>query len=371
MKLTIFTPLYNRKKDVVHLYESLKRQTVFDFEWLVVDDGSTDNPEELFDGILSEDNSFEILFLWQPNGGKHRAWNRALCEARGEYFVVCDSDDWFTDVAIERVFRWLDEIRGKEELAGVAGLKEAPDGNLLLWKEEENGAINLYGGQPDFEEYLDAGFYDILPHGMRGDRCEIIKTEVLRKYPFPEYEGENFLTEGILYNRMIRDGIKLRWHKETLEICEYQEGGLTQSGLKKFIDNPKGYATYIREDTCSDEERNNSFYDYYLRLKGCLQIEEIAKNLGIEDSSFFEEMRKKRQADRQRELSLMEEVLNTRINLESAGMDLYQQMLPQLKQLLKQGLRNKSEGLFVFETSVDEAKKRIETEQRSIEDNNG
>lgn len=352
-KLTIFTPLYNRKKDIVNLYHSLQRQQNFDFEWVVIDDGSTDHPEELFDQILSEENPFEIVFLWQPNGGKHRAWNRALREARGEYFVVCDSDDWFLDDAIEKILSWLKDIEKEDGLSGVAGLKKAPDGNLLLWKEEENGTINLYGGRPDFEGCLDAGFYDILPHGMRGDRCEVIKTEVLRKYPFPEYEGENFVTEGVLYNRMIRDGIKLRWHTESLEICEYRKGGLTQSGLTKFIDNPKGYATYICEDTCSDEERANSFYDYYLRLKDRLSLEEILNNLGLEDVSFFEKMRRK-------ELQLMAEVLQTRENLEVADESLYRQMLPSLKALLKHGLRDKTEGEFLFAESISKAKEVLE-----------
>ncbi len=125
---------------------------------------------------------------------------------------------------------------------------------------------------------------------MRGDRCEVLRTEVLRHYPFPEYDGENFLTEGILYNRLIRDKVRIRWYDEPLEICEYRQGGLTQSGLQKFIDNPKGYATYIREDICSEEDRKGIFYDYYLRLKDRLSLKEIADNLGIGESDLLEKM---------------------------------------------------------------------------------
>lgn len=366
MKLTIFTPLYNRKKDIVNLYHSLRRQSDFDFEWLVIDDGSTDNPKELFGEILAEENPFEIVFLQQQNGGKHRAWNRALREARGEYFVVCDSDDWFTDDAVGKMTHWIDEITSESKLSGVAGLKESPEGQLLLWKEDGTGVIDLYGGAPDFSGTLDADFYEILTHGMRGDRCEILKTEVLRNYPFPEYEGENFLTEGILYNRMIRDGIKLRWHTDVLEICEYQTGGLTQSGVQKFIANPKGYATYIREDICSEEDRKEIFYDYYLRLMDRLPVEEIAENLGIDDISFFEEMRVKRFEDRKKELQLMEEVLQTRKNLEAAGEELYRQMLPQLQLLLQKGLRNKTEGIFLLKESVEKAEQMLADKRGSI-----
>ena len=367
MKLTIFTPLYNRREDVKRLYQSLLEQSVTDFEWLVIDDGSKDHPEEVFSEIMKENHDFEIVFLSQPNGGKHRAMNRAFREARGEYFVVCDSDDYFTTGAIDTIFTWLDEIQEETHLSGVAGLKISPDGELLLWDEREDGSICLYGGKPVFSEPVDANFFDILQYGMRGDRCEIFKTDVIRKYPLPEYEKENFATEGIMYNRMIRDDVKLRWYTKPLEVCEYMEGGLTQNGLQKFIDNPKGYALYIREDIGSEEEKENAFYDYYLRLKDRLSLKEIAENLGVQDLSFFDYMREKRQQERTQQLQLMKEVLNTRKNLQAAGEDLYHQMEPQLKSLLKKGLRHSNEGDFLFTDTLDEAERKlllIEHEER-------
>ena len=106
MKITVFTPTYNRAYIIENLYRSLQRQTVKDFEWLVIDDGSTDNTQELFDKWISEENAFPIRYYKQRNGGKCRAINRALDLAQGELFFTVDSDDYLTKDALEKVMRW-------------------------------------------------------------------------------------------------------------------------------------------------------------------------------------------------------------------------------------------------------------------------
>lgn len=61
---TIFTPTYNRGYTIHKVYECLKRQTFKNFEWLVVDDGSTDNTKELVDAWQKE-SPFAIRYIWQ------------------------------------------------------------------------------------------------------------------------------------------------------------------------------------------------------------------------------------------------------------------------------------------------------------------
>ncbi|MBQ7385547.1 MAG: glycosyltransferase family 2 protein [Ruminococcus sp.] len=77
-RITVFTPTYNRAYIISNLYNSIKKQTFKNFEWLVVDDGSTDNTEDLFKKWQHEDNDFVIRYYKTVNGGKHRAINRAL-----------------------------------------------------------------------------------------------------------------------------------------------------------------------------------------------------------------------------------------------------------------------------------------------------
>lgn len=92
MKITIFTALYNRKELLPRIYDSLKKQDRYDFEWLIVDDGSTDSPEELILPWIEQTDSFPIRFFQKENGGKHTATNLALKNAAGDFFLFLDSD---------------------------------------------------------------------------------------------------------------------------------------------------------------------------------------------------------------------------------------------------------------------------------------
>ena len=98
---TVFTPTYNRGHTLHRVYNSLRIQTCSDFEWLIMDDGSTDCTAELVKGWQAE-NHFPIRYYFQENQGKHFAWNRAAEIAFGEYFICADSDDEFTPDALQK-----------------------------------------------------------------------------------------------------------------------------------------------------------------------------------------------------------------------------------------------------------------------------
>jgi glycosyltransferase involved in cell wall biosynthesis len=88
---TVFTPTYNRSHTLHRVYDSLHAQTYRNFEWLVIDDGSTDGTAEMIES-WRRNADFPIRFFAQPHAGKHVAHNRALDEARGRFFIVLDSD---------------------------------------------------------------------------------------------------------------------------------------------------------------------------------------------------------------------------------------------------------------------------------------
>ena len=136
-KITLFTPTYNRAYVLETLYRSIQRQTFRDFEWIVVDDGSTDNTEDLVNSWMEEKNFFPIRYYKQANGGKCRAINWGLDLAEGELFFIMDSDDYLTDDAMETVVKWESTIAGKQGYCGVAGNRgsspiETP--NTHLWQ---------------------------------------------------------------------------------------------------------------------------------------------------------------------------------------------------------------------------------------------
>lgn len=233
--LTIFTPTYNRAYIIKTLYNSLKNQTCQDFEWIIVDDESTDNTEQL---IRTFENIGQgIQYVKQIHGGKHRAINKGVKLAKGDYFLIVDSDDYLTPNAVELIKMWIENLKEKDKkVCGVAGLRISSSG--YSW-----------GGIPNFEskEYIDATNLEREKYGLLGDKAEVYSVEILKKYPFPEYDGEYFLTEGVVWDSIAIDGYKIRWYNEPIYVCEYLNDGLTKTGANGrsgHLKNPKGYAKY-------------------------------------------------------------------------------------------------------------------------------
>lgn len=290
MKLSIITALYNRKEYLSRLYESLKRQESNDFEWLVVDDGSDDSPEELLLPWIDQEKSFPIRFFQKENGGKHTAANLALEEAAGDFFLFLDSDDYLTDHAVSLISQWIDQLPPDTEqnkLLGVAGQKINSAGAYLLWQTTTDGRQIPYGGTPVFDQTLTCTLTErSTRYHMRGDCCEVFRTDVLRQYPFPVFQGERFLAEDAVYSLLSRNGWLIEYHKEPLEVCEYQVQGLSFD-VEKFLRNPKGWGYVIRVMECSKDERIEREYDYFQRLRKALPWSEICENLGISDQDDF------------------------------------------------------------------------------------
>ncbi|MBS5431256.1 MAG: glycosyltransferase family 2 protein [Lachnospiraceae bacterium] len=239
MKITVFTPTYNRAYIIERLYRSLQRQTYTDFEWLVIDDGSSDNTEVLFEKWRKEERAFPIYYYKQENGGKCRAINRALDLAQGELFFTVDSDDYLTDDALEKIYKWESLLPKNEKFCGVAG-------NL--------GTSKVYTPNIPFkEEYLDKSMlerYTYSENGRKvlgGERAYVFYTNIHKKYRYPVFEGEKFMTEAVAWNRMAADGYIMRFYKDIIWIYEYREDGLTKTGNRLFINNPRGYGLWLRE----------------------------------------------------------------------------------------------------------------------------
>lgn len=230
--ITVFTPTYNRAALLPKLYDSLKSQTSFNFEWLIVDDGSQDNTHEVVEFFIKECDAFPIRYYLQENHGKHVAINYGVQLARGEMFFIVDSDDWLPNNAIELIHSFFSEIKELNGYAGVAGLKLYGSGNIVG---------STFGGR-----CIDCTTLERAKHSISGDKAEVFYTELLKRYPFPVFEGENFLSEEIVWNRIARDGYKFRWFNEGLYYCEYLEDGLSKTSNKE-LNNFNGYKIVIKE----------------------------------------------------------------------------------------------------------------------------
>ena len=230
--VTVFTPTYNRADLLLKLYNTLTEQTSFDFEWLIVDDGSQDKTKELVDNLIKVSSQFPIRYYSQENHGKHVAINNGVQLARGEMFFIVDSDDWLPNNAIERILSFFEEIRGLDGYAGIAGLKLYGNGELV--GSTFNGKV------------VDCTTLERAKYSIFGDKAEVFYTDLLKKYPFPVFENENFLSEEIVWNRIARDGYKFRWFNEGIYFCEYLDNGLSKTSNKE-LNNFEGYKLVVKE----------------------------------------------------------------------------------------------------------------------------
>ena len=230
--VTIFTPTYNRAYIIGILYKSLLVQTSKDFEWLIVDDGSTDDTEILVSTFIKE-KQISICYIKQQNGGKHKAINRGVEKAKGDLFFIVDSDDHLSQDAVEKLSMCYHQIEADDSFAGVSGIRVSFSGERI-------------GGEFKYH-VLDCSSLDLrFKYHVAGDMAEAFKTAILKKYPFPIFEGERFCPEALIWNR-ISLKYKLRFTDIPIYKCEYRLDGLTAKIVKLRMNSPEASLLYYSE----------------------------------------------------------------------------------------------------------------------------
>lgn len=275
-RITVFTPTYNRAYILEKLYHSLCIQSYLDFEWLIVDDGSIDGTEQLIYTWKAE-KKINIRYFKIENGGKHRAINYGLYKAEGELFFTMDSDDELTSDALEKINLWFESIEDESNICGIAA--------------NRGTAANITPNRYFEASYLDKtwletySYYEKGENVLGGERAIIFYTDFHKKYQFPEFQGEKFLTEAIVYNRMAYDGFRIRFFNDIIWIYEYLDDGLTKAGNTLFLENPKGYGLWIIEK--AKFENYSSFrllkliYSFVCELKVKYDSKIIAECIGV------------------------------------------------------------------------------------------
>ncbi|MGL5693057.1 MAG: glycosyltransferase family 2 protein, partial [Peptostreptococcaceae bacterium] len=261
--ITVFTPTYNRGYIIQKCYESLKKQTYKNFEWLIYDDGSSDNTKEIVDDFIKE-NIMNIRYYYGKNSGKHVAINRGSDLARGELFFIVDSDDYLTDNSLELVKEAWESIDEKEKFVGVSGKR------YLVNRQNKDFNFN--------EKYYDADSikFNLIDKNLQ-DKAEVYSTKILKKYKFPEFDGEKFITEAVVWYKLAEEGYKIRWFNKNIYICEYLEDGLSANFFKQRINSIKG--------TCDSYNKLSSFN---LPLKYKIRYKINYFRYGLQKYSIFE-----------------------------------------------------------------------------------
>lgn len=265
MKLTIFTPVYNRAHLINRLYESLARQNNQNFVWLIVDDGSTDDLKRLIE-VYKKNSNFEIRYYYQKNQGKHIAHNMGVDKCDTELFVCVDSDDYLTNDAVEKIYA-AHKANSSRDVLGY-----------YFRKIDTNG--NISGGNFSLKNRL-VGLREIYyRYGFAGELAIVLKTHLIKAFSFPQYNNEKFVSEKVFYNQ-ITSIAPMVYIDDAIYIFEYQESGYTMNSNRLLAKNPKGAAMGFLSD---------AIYGINLldKAKAYASFSSIKKVFGIPDENYLE-----------------------------------------------------------------------------------
>lgn len=233
MIVTVLTPTFNRGGSLNNLYQSLQKQTIKDFEWLLVDDGSTDDTKNIAEE-MREKAEFPMRYIYKENGGKHTALNVGVKQITSELTFIVDSDDTLVPDAIETILQYHKKYKERKDLCGYSFLRRFPDGNI--------------NGKP-FEPDEKVGTYiecRINADDTQADKAEVFYTRCLKEFPFPEYRNEKFLGEDLVWIRMA-----MKYHmvhiNRAIYVGNYLEDGLTKNRRKNNIRSPYGCMERAKE----------------------------------------------------------------------------------------------------------------------------
>lgn len=223
--VTVITPTYNRAHTLRGCYDSLLRQTNQQFEWVIVDDGSTDNTSTLVADLQAEAR-LTMQYQQKANGGKHTAVNMAMDMGHGELMLILDSDDQLTPDAIETIIQHWTRYRSSRNIVGMCFLKGYQDGSCIGNEFPTNPFISTY---VEVRRNLN----------IRGDKLDTYRLDAMRNLHYPVVPNERFMNSDILYQKLSDDYQTVHINK-ILYLADYLPDGLTKAGRKHRIRNPRG-----------------------------------------------------------------------------------------------------------------------------------
>lgn len=224
--ITVITPTYNRGKLLQNLYQSLAKQDCKDFHWIVIDDGSTDDTGKYIEKMKKEAD-FPISYYKKENGGKHTALNYACKHIVTPLTFIVDSDDTLTVNAISTIQNIYQKYSNEADICGFSFLRGKPNGGYLSTSGVPKDGMK--------ESYVECR----VNRNIGGDMAEVWYTHCLKEYPFPEFKGEKFLGEDVVWVRM-SEKYKMRFFNQVIYISNYLEDGLTNNRRKHNIKSPNG-----------------------------------------------------------------------------------------------------------------------------------
>lgn len=190
IKVTVFTPTFNRAHVLTRCYLSILEQHRNDMEWLIIDDGSTDDTANIVKGFKNE-NKLKIKYIYQGNSGKQAAWNKAVENASGDYFIGLDSDDTITPDSISQLLE-ISAVFEDESIIGIRAIS-------MNSERMKPDSLYLYGHDSK------SSWFEEFRTGLHGERIDFFKTKILKKYLFPIKDNVNFIPEIWFYSTVSKE----------------------------------------------------------------------------------------------------------------------------------------------------------------------
>lgn len=231
--ITIFTPTFNRADKLIRVYENLVLQAAHNFIWQIIDDGSTDNTQELVKSWQKE-NKIPIIYNKQSNRGKAKSINSSILQTSTPLWMCVDSDDWLHLSATKEINKLYNDIVDQSDICGMIGLR-----TLIDEKVKENVSIP--------KKYETINYHHLRYElGIKPEYVEVYKTSVIKKYLYPEIHGENYFPLSYMHDRLSLT-YKFLVLKEPMMYMEYQDEGMTKKRNHLIVNNPIGYMLFKKQ----------------------------------------------------------------------------------------------------------------------------
>lgn len=216
--LSIVVPTYNREKELVCLLESVKYESAV-VQLIIVDDGSTDETRRLIENCAST-SKFQIKYIYQENAGRATALAKGISSADGLFTILMDSDDYFTEGAIDFIVSQTRRLVQDSSLLDVHallfGIKIKRNGDYILNLPPE--MISTY-----VEVRADAK--------VKGDLKEVVRSDVLKSCLYSVPNGSRRVPTSLLWARVSRR-TRCVCVSEAVAVKEYLPGGMTDRILE-------------------------------------------------------------------------------------------------------------------------------------------
>ncbi len=213
-------------------HAALAAQSFRDIEWIIAGDGPVPEFQKIIEDLPQAE--FPIRFLDKRWPGKHIAVNAAVRRAAGRFFLILPNAALLLPTALERMLHHWKTIPAEEQGYFVS----------------ITGAVEYQNGTPACSRLpatpFDSNSVEISTHyGISGPRIGFLRTDSLRKHPFPEIEGEDFVPLELVLNRIGTEALT-RYVDESFAVLDSGDAAVRRE-LPLWIGNPRASALYYNE----------------------------------------------------------------------------------------------------------------------------